>query len=331
MRNATAAQTGYCFQDCAGIVLFFDHIKEIDSIRFEGSKEDIELNLKDGTVIFSQAKYCDLNSQRERAHSCLLKSLLTLSEADSSNCSNLIYVTNIIRPLGSDISSDNFGQPDITIHFDDLTDEGKEYIDNLLQKNDLHINPLKLTFRIIAFHGSESRSRHKVIYDNIGEFLSKFNKKYNFDIDKLLSLILEIVSCNKTEKNLSVTLSKNDIVWVIIEQILSDIGSELDDFDEATRSEIESMYKDIISYHQERIDFTSRVIYDFNKWRGNLPKNNETIRSFISSHIDSYDDEFEDCEIDSEIKVHLVSIILSKILGLRLILPKIKEASGIVD
>ena len=231
MRNATAAQTGYLFQDCAGIVLFFDHIKDVKSIRIEGSKEDIELNLNDGTFIYSQAKYCDLNSQTKRARDCLQKSLLTLSEADSSDCSSLIYVTNIIRPLGPNVSSDNFGHPDIMIRFDDLTDEGKEYIYKLILENNLQLDPNKLSFRIVAFHGSDARSRYRVIQDNIGTFLSEFNNGHYFDVSKLLSLIIDVIACNKTEKNLEVTLSKNDIVWIVIEQILSDIGNELDGFD----------------------------------------------------------------------------------------------------
>ncbi|QHK17994.1 hypothetical protein JS82_07695 [Methanomassiliicoccaceae archaeon DOK] len=330
MRNATPTQTGFHFQDCAGVVLFFDYIKDVDSLRIEGSEEDIALFLDDGSKILSQAKYCDLDLQSKYAIRDLKKALSTLSESDSTDCRRLIYATNIIFPLGEK-SVINFGSQDRTIHYSELTEDGKNYIDEIIENNKLSLNPEKLSFRIISFYGIDSRSRYEVMYRSLNRFLSKLGNNRIFDDEKILSLILSIIVNNKTERDLSVTISKNDIVWIVVEQVLSDICSELDTLDEATRFEVESMYHEIISIHQERIDFASRVHYDFAKWRRDLPRTDETIRQFITLQWNQYADEFDNCGIDPEIKTTLISIILSKILGLRYLLPKIKEASGIVD
>lgn len=330
MRNATPTQTGFHFQDCAGVVLFFDYIKDVDSLRIEGSEEDIALFLDDGSKILSQAKYCDLDLQSKYAIRDLKKALSTLSESDSTDCRRLIYATNIIFPLGEK-SVINFGSQDRTIHYSELTEDGKNYIDEIIENNKLSLNPEKLSFRIISFYGIDSRSRYEVMYRSLNRFLSKLGNNRIFDDEKILSLILSIIVNNKTERDLSVTISKNDIVWIVVEQVLSDICSELDTLDEATRFEVESMYHEIISIHQERIDFASRVLYDFAKWRRDLPRTDETIRQFITLQWNQYANEFDNCGIDPEIKTTLISIILSKILGLRYLLPKIKEASGIVD
>ena len=48
MSNASAVKRGFTFQDCASIVLFLDHIENIQKIRIEGKTEDVELCFPEG-------------------------------------------------------------------------------------------------------------------------------------------------------------------------------------------------------------------------------------------------------------------------------------------
>ena len=53
-RTATSVLFGFDFQANAAIVLMLENIKDMSSIRLEGS-EDIEINLNNGSSILAQA------------------------------------------------------------------------------------------------------------------------------------------------------------------------------------------------------------------------------------------------------------------------------------
>ena len=81
-RAATSVLFGFDFQANAAIVLMLENIKDMSSIRLEGS-EDIEINLNNGSSILAQAKSV-VNSSTDFSNvlSNLKKSIISLSEAE---------------------------------------------------------------------------------------------------------------------------------------------------------------------------------------------------------------------------------------------------------
>ena len=100
-RAATSVLFGFDFQANAAIVLMLENIKDMSSIRLEGS-EDIEINLNDGSSILAQAKSV-VNSSTDFSNvlSNLKKSIISLSEAEhkSGVVKELIYITNTPNPF----------------------------------------------------------------------------------------------------------------------------------------------------------------------------------------------------------------------------------------
>ena len=100
-RTATSVLFGFDFQANAAIVLMLENIKDMSSIRLEGS-EDIEINLNNGSSILAQAKSV-VNSSTDFSNvlSNLKKSIISLSEAEHKLgvVKELIYITNTPNPF----------------------------------------------------------------------------------------------------------------------------------------------------------------------------------------------------------------------------------------
>lgn len=94
-RTATSVLFGFDFQANAAIVLMLENIKDMTSIRLEGT-EDIEINLNDGSCLLAQAKAV-VNSSTDFSNvlSNLKKSITSLSEAEHK--SGKCYNTHTLR------------------------------------------------------------------------------------------------------------------------------------------------------------------------------------------------------------------------------------------
>ncbi len=186
--NASPTRRGFTFQDCASMVLFLDHVKEVDSIRIEGKKEDIELFLNDGTKIFSQCKSCKIDNWDTEFKYCFEDALRTMSAADDNDCRELIYTTNIIRPLGPKAELGDFTDDNRWIRYDELSKKSREIADNLIKKSGYNIDVEKLSFRIVGFTGNSEDLKTKVVRDNIKEFIAESKVNNNVDIKGIFSL-----------------------------------------------------------------------------------------------------------------------------------------------
>ena len=83
-QRANKTRAGFTFQDLAAIVLFIDNFDELKSIKAEGNKEDIDVELLDGSWIYAQAKMITdpINSKKAYRRR-------RMSESFTSLCNNL--------------------------------------------------------------------------------------------------------------------------------------------------------------------------------------------------------------------------------------------------
>ena len=331
MSNATPVQNGFLFQDCSAIVLFFDHIKDVKSFRVEGQKEDIEFELNDGSFIYSQSKYCSKDLQKTKAKSIFQDALRTLSLADSEKCSGLVYTTNIILPFGPKTPSVDFGHHDYCIDYSNLSQDSKNIIDSIIETKQLLLDRSKLSIRIIAFQESDLQHTNSVVYQNINRFLNKLGNRFRFDEEKIMSLFMDIISYNKNNRDLSAQISKHNIIWILIDYLMSTVDPGFDHLDPALRYEVESKYEELISIYVERIQYTTAILYDYKEWCKDRSITAETVQDFVTTNWKHYSSEFDSDTIDFETLKALTILILSKILTLRYIIEDIKGVAGIVD
>lgn len=102
--NASHIANGWDFQSNAAIVLFIKNIKNSKSVEVEGSKEDIEIILNDGSKIMAQVKstYIDDDSIQIDESKNIKKfkdALNTLYDADGSDVESLVYIINRRNPF----------------------------------------------------------------------------------------------------------------------------------------------------------------------------------------------------------------------------------------
>lgn len=98
-RSALPTVFGFDFQEVAGLILTLFYLKDVKEISIEGKKQDIELILNNGEVIYAQAKATTKfdSSTLEK----FKEGMVTLIEnSQLNNAKKLIYVTNSIYPLG---------------------------------------------------------------------------------------------------------------------------------------------------------------------------------------------------------------------------------------
>ena len=85
-RNASATITGFEYQVNVAIYFMLKYLKEISSIKFEGKKEDVEINFNNSKrmMLQSKAQTGNLNDERNNI-SKLNNSLISLAEADDED------------------------------------------------------------------------------------------------------------------------------------------------------------------------------------------------------------------------------------------------------
>lgn len=181
-RNASPTLNGFLFQIDAAVYFMIKYIEEVEKIRVEGTKEDIELELKDKKKIMVQVKsQWDNLENNQNVLANLDSSLKSLSEADSQEVRDLMYVSNLPDPLkNDDIEFTKY--PGVTFKkYSELRTSSKDVINNRLSKlfgeDCVKFNKDKLWIIRIPFFGEDNDEKHKFINDMVKEFLADISDK----------------------------------------------------------------------------------------------------------------------------------------------------------
>lgn len=173
-RTATSVLFGFDFQANAAIVLMLENIKDMSSIRLEGS-EDIEINLNNGSSILAQAKSV-VNSSTDFSNvlSNLKKSIISLSEAEHKLgvVKELIYITNTPNPFNEKQLNPIFygaSQRD----YSSLPRPLKDKINKIISKIEKPLDTSKFKIQILPFETDNDNERYKCVMNAIGDFIPK--------------------------------------------------------------------------------------------------------------------------------------------------------------
>lgn len=318
-RAATSVLFGFDFQANAAIVLMLENIKDMTSLRLEGS-EDIEINLNDGSSVLAQAKSV-VNSSTDFSHVIenLKKSIVSLSEAEHKTGAvrELIYITNTRNPFNEkQLNTIFYGASQR--NYSSLPTPLKDKINKIISKIENPLDVSKFKIQILPFETDNDKERYKCIMDVIGDFIPKLG---NISIAKdiLHKIWINDIFRSGTKRASEIRLTKKDIVWPVIVLITQNGYFDEDEFDDSEVDELSRSYEAIINTCSEKYEFVTKVLCAYNGFHKEA-KHSERKQTFIETESNkfTYLFEGENVFLSSALQEKLLQIIVRNILNKRI-------------
>ena len=327
-RRANAVVFGFDFQVNAAIVLMLENIKELDTLRLEGNYEDIELKLANDTYILAQAKAVENSSSDFRnVRRNLKKALISLAEgAEKVNAKKLILITNSPNPFNDDESRSVFWGP-AQRDYSTLPPSSKELVDEYLENIEKPFDTEKFRVQVLPFETDNEAERYKAVMSSIDNFVGSLNVNIPGLGKKLMEIWHRDIFINGSKKDAAIKLSKKSVIWPIL-VIATDVKQSdedfLEQFDPSLYDEIVNRYEDTINTCCERIEFFTKVLYDYNSFKCECVASKKILK-FAESCWSNYIDEFNIDGIDDDVLEGLIKIIIYNIIRRRYSIDKIKK------
>lgn len=329
-RRANAVLFGFDFQRNAAIILMLENIKELQSIRLESKNEDIELKLDNNQKILAQAKAvekssCDFSHVREN----LKKALTSLSEgASKTTVQQLIFITNSHNPFNDSGSSSIFCGFPTHRTFSTLPPSAQEIVKDYLANIENPLDLQKFTIQVFPFETDNDVERYKAVTQAINDFIGSIDANLSPGLGNwLLQIWHDALFINGSKKDSSIELSKKDIIWPILvhETNINRCDDDfLSQFEIGIYDEIVNQYNEIINYCCERIEFFTKILYDYIQFPS-TKKPIEKCQDFIDHSWENYKSEFSSNNIDAQTLEGLAKIILYNVIRRRITIDKIKK------
>lgn len=327
-RRASASFFGFDFQVNAAIVLMLENIKELQSLRLESENEDIDIELYSRDHILAQAKAI-VNSSTDFAHvrTNLKKALASLSEGSRKvQTKKLILITNSPNPLNEDASRSLFWGP---AHrgFSTLPESSQKIITGYLSQIDQPLDTNQFVIQVIPFETDDDAERYKAVYKAIDDFIGDLKLDIPGIVKKLHRVWHEEVFKNGTKNNVNITLSKKNLIWPII-VIATDIDridhDFIEQFDSVQYDEIVRRFRETIDSCCERVEFFTKILFDFNAYKNSGKASEKTI-NFVKECWSNYLSEFEGDGIDPATAEALSKVVVYNVIRRRYDIDKIKK------
>ena len=260
------------------------------------------------------------------------KALSSLSDgASKCDARQVIFITNSPNPFNDDQSKSVFWGP-AKRQYSTLPPSAKKIVDDYLAQIEEPLNTNNFSVQVIPFETDDEDERYKAVLQVINDFIGSINANLSAGLGKRLFAVWhEDIFINGTKKDKGISLNKKDLIWPII--VLETDVSRSDDyfveqFDPAIYDEVVRLYGDIINSCCERMEFYSKVIFDYNIFKGS-PQQNKKCQEFVNSMWETYKEEFSINGIDDETLEALTKIILYNIVRRRITIDKIKQGANL--
>lgn len=249
---ASASSFGWGFQVCAGIFLFFKNLPDLQSIKMEGAKEDIEIYFSNGNKLYAQAKSHSKIGDDSHRFERLQEALASLEKKDDGK-TDLLYISNYNFPIVDDgmhwIESQN---PAKSLPKDDF-----EIIKNCITKSDFHYERLSIES---LQYTVDSFEQNAALLDEAKSFFRTCRLDPSYAINVLKDL--KIIFFNNCSDRY-VQKSKSEIVYKMIVVVLDDSGKR-ESFNEVCPDfdydEINDLYHDVIDDASYRYELVTKVL-----------------------------------------------------------------------
>lgn len=314
--NASASAFGWDFQSNAAIMLMLKNIKVATAVKVEGEKEDIEITLDNGNVIYSQAKavfepYNDFTNVTAK----LKAGLKTLNSAGSmENVEQLIYVTNSPNPFNKQETIGAFSGSLTSLKYSELPASCQQQMNELCEAEGYTFDKELFSVYVMQFHG-DGENRYKVIKDLSNEFLNSVGLGERGLGQTMLEIWQRWFAINASQHNATLSITKKSMVWPIIVSIC-EVNIEdalLSDFDPSEVDHIINRYKAIIDNNSERFQFVTKVLSAYNSYGVNI-KGSERINAFVAECWRNFSDDFDIQPTETALLEPIVKLAVSNVI-----------------
>lgn len=334
-RRASSVIFGFDFQINAAIVLAFENIINLESIKIESDYEDIDISLINNSHILAQAKsIIDPINDFTNIRKNIKKSLQSLSEGsqklenEQKVCSSLIYITNSRNPLKQNEYRTTDFSGKTKKNYNDLSHDAKNKIDQIISDNNIKIDKNLFTVYLLPFETDDRAERYKEIIRVIDDFLGKNEIYIPYLSNDILTKWTTLFLHNGSTDDVKIILRKNDLLWPIINLIThpKKLGPVFrDNFDDDEYQVIISNYYQLIEETTERVESFTKVIFDFANYSSSSGTANQKILNFAEEFYQNYIKEFLLDELPIETQKNLAKVIIYCILTKRSIIKSLKE------
>ena len=336
--NASPTMAGFQFQVNVAIYFMLRYLKEIDSIRVEGEKEDIEVKLNNNSKYMIQAKAQTVNLEDSTNNTSKLKNALkSLANADGKNVQYLFYACNMRDPLDS--SDEEFKKYEIiTKMYNELSEESKEKIDKQIDNiSEININKEKLVIIRIPFFGQFNEEKYKFIYQTAKEVFGIMSENLANKSNTIIHNVESKFYNNGTAKKEAIITKEEFCNWIILTEIegldLSNDNLNIG-IDELEYYDAYTQYERFIDEKMSSYENYGKVYSLFRRVRNNK---DITINQFVKEKkLELYNYFFEECleseeqiNEDNKFDVYVAQIISYAILKKHSIIKRIKEGAGL--
>lgn len=336
--NASSTMAGFQFQVNVAIYFMLKYLKDIEAIRVEGEKEDVEIYLNNNNryMIQAKAQTIDLNDNSNNSTN-LRKALKSLANADEKNVQYLFYATNMLNPINT--PTKEFEKYDlVTMMYNELSLKSKEKIDKQIENLEgIDINKEKLAIIRIPFFGVFDEQKYKFIIQTARDVFSMMSDSLVNKSNTIIRYVESKFYNNGTAKKETKILKEEFCNWIILTEIE---GLDLSN-DNLNIGIDELEYYDAYNQYQRFIDEKSSSYENYGKvyslYRRVQKNKNITINEFVKEKkIELYNYFFEEnIETEDQINennifdIYVAQIISYAILKKNSIIKKIKEGANL--
>ena len=238
----------------------------------------------------------------------------------------MILITNSKNPLNENSSKSFFYGPPVAVGYNDLSDDAKKVIDNIVERLDVQFEKSKFQIYYFMFETDNLRTRYAIIEEKVKDFINQLNLGQILSAAELMNVWQNDLFHNGSQTNITIKLSKKEIVWPVIALTLGKQLPEeyIEDYDQGLINEITTQYSYLINTITERYDLITKILYDYNSSNYALPMKERT-RKFIADKWKEYISIFSFESLNEEVQEAVIKVILAKVIQQRYLINNISE------
>lgn len=176
------------------------------------------------------------------------------------------------------------------------------------------------------FETDNLRTRYAIIEEKVKDFINQLNLGQILSAAELMNVWQNDLFHNGSQTNITIKLSKKEIVWPVIALTLGkQLPAEyIEDYDQGLINEITTQYSYLINTITEQYDLITKILYDYNSSNYVLPMKERT-RKFIADKWKEYISIFSFESLNEEVQEAVIKVILAKVIQQRYLINNISE------
>ena len=208
-----------------------------------------------------------------------------------------------------------------------MPESSQRIITDYLSQIDQPLDTDQFVIQVVPFETDDDSEKYKAVKQIINDFIGELKLDIPGIGNQLHRVWCGEVFKNGSKKDAKITLSKKSLIWPII-VIATDIERTdrdfVERFDSVQYDEVVRRFRGTIDSCCERVEFFTKILFDFNAYKNSGKPNKKTI-NFVEECWNNYSSEFEGYGIDSATVEALSKVVVYNVIRRRYDIDKIKK------